>query len=220
MPIAIKVISDFICPWCYIGALRLARAIETLRGGIDVSVEWLSYELNPDMPKEGMERRLYRERKFGSWERSLAMDANTKAAGAEDGAVFNYERMTRTANSFEAHRLSWLAAREGTQRAVVEGILKAYFAEGRDIGDRTVLSAIAGEAGMDRDAVRAFLDGQDGTEAVRALEASAYRKGVQGVPHFDIGGLSVSGAQSADVLRRAITHVHARKAMAASSGGL
>jgi len=211
MSVAVKMTSDFICPWCLIGEARLRGAIKALPDGIDVEVAWLPFELNPTMPKEGIARKLYRTRKFGSWERSQVLDAQTIAVSKADGVVIDYDRITKTPNSFAAHRLSWLAAREGMQRAVVEGLLKGYFAEGRDIGDWETLIEIAGEAGLERGAVRQFLHGEEGASDVRALEASAVGAGIQGVPHFDIEGTIIRGAQSADALQRDLVVAHERK---------
>ena len=212
MQIQINVTSDFICPWCYIGEKRLIRAIESLPAGIDVQLQWLPFELNPVMPLKGMDRRTYRSRKFGSWERSQAMDAKTVLAGRGDGTTFDYEAIKRTPNSFLAHRVSWLAEREGQQRAFVEAALKGYFAQGRDIGSKDVLAEIAGEIGLDRKPVAAFLSSNEGAESVRALERAARERAVQGVPHFDIAGTVVIGAQRADVIRRAIIEATGRLA--------
>ena len=216
MPVNVTMTSDFICPWCLIGENRLFQAIESLPGGIEVNVEWLPFELNPDMPKDGLDRKVYRTWKFGSWERSLALDAHTVAAGKADGIAFDYDRISRTPNTFAAHRVSWLAAREGLQRAVVESLLNGYFNQGRDIGDPAVLIEIASEAGMDRESVRQFLEIGDGAEAVQALEASSREAGVQGVPHFDIEGTVVAGAQRPKVLRQAIIDAHERRAIQAA----
>lgn len=188
MSITVKMTSDFICPWCLIGESRLFKAINALPEKIEVDVQWLPFELNPDMQKEGMNRKVYRSIKFGSWEKSQALDAHTVAAGKAEGVNFDYDSINVTPNSFAAHRLSWLAAREGRQRKVVEGILQGYFSEGRNIGDLEVLAGIAEDAGLDREMARQFLESEEGTEAVRALEASTQAKAVQGVPHFDIKG--------------------------------
>lgn len=210
MQIQIDVTSDFICPWCYIGEKRLTRAIESLPAGIEVQLRWLPFELNPDMPPEGMDRRAYRSRKFGSWERSQGMDAQTVLSGRGDGATFEYDAIKRTPNTFLAHRVSWLAEREGKQRAFVEAALKGYFAQGRDIGSRDVLAEIAGEIGLDRDAVVAFLDSDEGAESVRALERD--QRAVQGVPQFDIAGTIIAGAQRPGVIRKAIIEAAGRLA--------
>ena len=214
MAVTIKLTSDFICPWCLIGARRLALAVDGLPAGIAVETQWLPFELNPDMPEGGLDRRTYRTRKFGSWEHSQALDAQTMAAGAADGVVFDYDRVTRTPNTFQAHRLSLLAAREGCQQAVAEAILRAYFVEGRDIGDREVLAQIAGQAGLDGAAVRTFLAGQEDADAVRLLELAAQARGVTGVPHLVIGGLVAVGAQPVEMLRQAIVDAAAATAAA------
>jgi predicted DsbA family dithiol-disulfide isomerase len=200
----ISVTSDFVCPWCYIGEKRLARAIERLPTGIDVQLQWLPFELNPDMPTDGMDRRSYRSRKFGSWERSQAMDAQTVLAGRDDGATFDYEAIKRTPNTFLAHRVSWLAQREGKQRAFVEAAFQAYFAHGRDIGSEGILAEIASGIGLDRDAVAAFLSSDDGVESVRALERTALERGVRGVPYFDIGGTTIVGARPAETILQTV----------------
>jgi predicted DsbA family dithiol-disulfide isomerase len=132
------------------------------------------------------------------------MDAQTVLSGRGDGAAFAYEAIKRTPNTFLAHRVSWLAQRESKQRAFVEAALKGYFAQGRDIGSKDVLVEIAGEIGLDPRAVAAFLDSDEGVECVRALERAARERAVQGVPHFDIAGTVVVGAQRPGVIRQAI----------------
>ena len=215
MPVSVKVTSDFICPWCLIGTVRLRRAIEALPAGVDVEVEWLPFELNPAMPKDGIPRKLYRTRKFGSWERSQALDAQTIAVSKADGVVIDYDRIAKTPNSFDAHRLSWLAEREGRQRAVVEALFNGYFAQGQDIGDRDTLIEIGSEAGLARERVAAFLQSEEGTGEVRELESSAVRAGIQGVPQFDIEGAIIRGAQGAEILQHKLVAAHRRKTAAA-----
>ena len=212
MQIQIDVISDFICPWCYIGEKRLARAIESLPAGINAQVRWLPFELNPDMPIEGMNRRTYRSRKFGSWERSLSMDAQTVLAGRDDGVAFDYAAIERTPNTFLTHRLCWFAQREARQGAFVEAALRGYFALGRNIGSKDILAEIASEIGLDREVVAAFLNSDEGAEAVLVLERTARERAVQGVPHFDIAGTVMVGAQRADVIRQAIIEAASRLA--------
>jgi predicted DsbA family dithiol-disulfide isomerase len=212
MHIQISVTSDFICPWCYIGERRLARALERLPTGIEVQLQWLPFELNPDMPPEGMSRRTYLSRKFGSWERAQAIQAQTVLAGRDDGVTFDYQAIKRTPNTFLAHRVSWLAQREGKQRAWVDAALQAYFAHGRDIGSPGVLAEIAARIGLDRNAVAAFLSSDDGVEGVRALERIALELGVQGVPFFDIAGATIVGAQPAETIYQNIIEVAARLA--------
>jgi len=212
MGIQISVTSDFICPWCYIGEKRLARAIGSLPAGIEVQLQWLPFELNPDMPPEGMDRRTYLSRKFGSWERVQALQARIVLAGRDDGAIFDYGAIKRTPNTFLAHRVSWLAQRAGQQRAFVEAALQAYFVQGRDIGSKEVLAEIASGSGLDPDAVAAFVSSDDGAQSVRAMERTALERGVQGVPYFDIGGTAIVGAQPAETVRQTIIEAAARLA--------
>jgi len=207
MRIEVKVTSDFICPWCLVGERRLRKAMETLPAEVTVTLAFRPFELNPDMPPEGRDRNAYRAAKFGSLERSKAMDAQIAAIGRADGIAFNHDKIARTPNTFAAHRLMWLAEREGEPSRLADLLFTGYFTDGRDLSDRAVLTAIAAEAGLAPARVSAFLDSDEGVSQVRDLEAQAYRAGVTGVPYFEIGGLGVVGAQSpailADALRRA-----------------
>lgn len=207
MNLTLTLTSDFICPWCFIGERRLAKAIAALPEGVTVEKQWRPFELNPDMPAQGMERKLYRSMKFGSWERSQTMDSHTVMAAKDDGIAFNYAAIDKTPNTFLAHRLMWLAEREGVAAAMADAIFSAYFEHGLDIGDSHVLADIAAKNGLPRERVVAFLSGGEGSDEVRAAEAAAQTRGVRSVPLLEIDGEIVSGAQSADhfemVLRRA-----------------
>src|SRR6516165_10259298 len=122
MNLTIDVISDVICPWCYIGKKRLEKAIASFAGQQEVRVSWLPFQLNPTMPKEGIDRKEYRIRKFGSWEKSLELDAKLIAVGQVEGIHFAFDRIERTPNTVDAHRLIWLAGQQGRQNAVVEAL--------------------------------------------------------------------------------------------------
>jgi predicted DsbA family dithiol-disulfide isomerase len=195
MTLTVDVISDVICPWCYIGKRRLEQAIAAF-GREQVRVRWHPFQLNPHMPKEGTNRKEYRTAKFGSWERSLALDAQVAEAGRAEGIPFDYAKVMRTPNTLDAHRLIGLADTEGVQDAVVEAVFRAYFVEGRDISQTTVLLDVVAEAGLDRKRAETFLNGDEGLAAIRAAEEQARRGGVQGVPFFLINGtLALSGAR-------------------------
>ncbi len=195
MSLSVQVISDVICPWCFIGKRRLEKAVAA-HGG-PVRVRWLPFQLNPQMPKEGVSRREYRTRKFGSWERSLELDAQVAAAGAGEGIHFAFDLMERTPNTLDAHRLIGLADEEGVQDAVVEALFRAYFTEGRDISDRQTLLDVVAGAGLDRGKAEGVLTGGGGQEAIREADELARRVRVEGVPFFVINGrVSLSGAQS------------------------
>ena len=148
MNLAIDVISDVICPWCYIGKKRLERAIAAFEAH-QVRVRWLPFQLNPTMAKEGISRKEYRISKFGSWERSLELDAKVAAVGGTEGIHFAFDRIERTPNTVDAHRLIWLADRQNCQNAVVEAIFLAYFTEGRDITNRQTLIEVVADAGLE-----------------------------------------------------------------------
>jgi predicted DsbA family dithiol-disulfide isomerase len=198
MKLEVDIISDVICPWCFIGKRRFEKALPLIGREVPIEVHWRPFELNPDMPLEGIDRKLYRTRKFGSWERSKALDAQLAEAGASEGIQFAFDRMDRTPSTFEAHRLIWLAGEQNVQGAVVEALFQAYFVDARDVGNRDELAHIASAAGMD---ARDFLESDRGRQNVRAEEYWARRQGVQGVPFFLINHAAViSGAQSPEVI--------------------
>lgn len=176
MSVSVQVTSDVICPWCFIGKRRLEKAIAA--HGLPVRVCWLPFQLNPQMPKEGVSRREYRTRKFGSWERSQELDAQVAAAGAAEGIPFAFDRMERTPNTLDAHRLIWLADEEGVQDAVVEALFRAYFTEGRDISARQTLLDLVAQAGLDRGKAEDVLTG-GGQEAIREADELARRVRVE-----------------------------------------
>jgi predicted DsbA family dithiol-disulfide isomerase len=201
----LSVISDAICPWCYVGKRRLEQALQLIDGARAFKVTWHPFQLNPGMPKEGIDRREYRMHKFGSWERSLALDAQLKDVGRSVEIDFRHDLMTRTPNTFDAHRLIWLAGKEGVQDAIVERLFRGYFSEGRNIGDRAVLAELASEAGLDRSRTAAFLASSAGTVEVAAEEEIAKRAGLTGVPTFALDGYVLfSGAQPAELIAQVL----------------
>jgi predicted DsbA family dithiol-disulfide isomerase len=192
--LTIDVISDLICPWCYVGKRRLEKAI-ALAGWGDPRVRWHPFQLNPQMPKEGMSRKEYRSAKFGSWERSLALDERVVTEGRAEGLTFAFDKIERTPNTLDAHRLIWLADQGGIQDAVVEALFRAYFTEGQDIGDVATLLSVTSAAGLDRSWAESLLNGDEGMDAIRSAEIQSRRAGVQGVPFFIINDkAALSGA--------------------------
>ena len=199
MNIAINVISDVICPWCYIGKKRLEKAIAAFEGQQAFRVRWLPFQLNPTMPKEGISRKEYRIRKFGSWERSLELDAKVVAVGETEGIHFAFDRIERTPNTVDAHRLIWLADQQGCQDAIVEALFRAYFTEGRDISNRQTLIDVVAEAGLERQLAEAMLNSEEGMDAIKEAEELSRRYRVDGVPFFIINNeITLSGAQQPD----------------------
>jgi predicted DsbA family dithiol-disulfide isomerase len=203
--VMVEIVSDAICPWCYVGKRNFERALAKLPEGMSVSVRWLPFELNPDMPVEGVDRRTYRSAKFGSWEHSRQLDSQVSAAAAQAGLGIRHDLMQRTPNTFKAHRLIWLGGREGVQDRIVEALFSAYFVEGRDIGDVAVLTDIAAHSGIALDRAQAFFAGDEGVEEVAEAALSARSGGISGVPTFVINGRQAfSGALRSELM---LTHL-------------
>ncbi|QDV56274.1 DsbA family oxidoreductase [Rosistilla oblonga] len=197
MNLAVDVISDVICPWCFIGKRRLEKAIAAVDGQYDVQVNWHPFQLNPAMPKEGISRKEYRTRKFGSWERSLQLDAKVIAVGESEGIHFDFDKTEKTPNTVDAHRLIWLADQHGCQDAVVEAMFRAYFTEGKDIGNRQTLMDVTAEAGLNRQASEDMLNSDDGMEVISNGSEMSQQHQVDGVPFFIINNaVTLSGAQA------------------------
>jgi predicted DsbA family dithiol-disulfide isomerase len=210
MKIDIDVVSDAVCPWCFVGKRRLEKAIAAVKGKHEIRVHWKPFQLNPGMPKDGMARAEYRLKKFGSEKVVAELDRRMIAVGKQENIPFALDRIQRTPNTFDAHRLIGWAGKKGVQDAVVEGLFRAFFTEGRDIGDRKVLAAVARDAGLD---AAAFLDGDEGSEDVRAEEARARELGIQGVPFFTIAGrFAVSGAHEPDTFLEAFDELEKQTA--------
>jgi len=198
--VKIEVVSDVVCPWCFIGKRRLEKALNLL-GRPDIQVQWRAFELNPGFSPAGVDRQEHRIRKFGSLSRARQLEAHVAAAGAEEGIDFRFERIARMPNTFDAHRLIWLAGRCGSQNTVVESLFHAYFVEGEDVGEHQVLTRIGRQNGLDTDRVDNMLDGDFGAEEIRAEENRARAAGVNGVPTFFVNGVPVtSGAHQPQVL--------------------
>lgn len=205
----IDVVSDAVCPWCFVGKRRLDAALA--KDETAPAVRWRPFQLDATIPAEGLDRKAYMRAKFGDTIRLKEVHDRLIALGAEVGIRFDFEAIQRSPNTLDAHRLIRWAAEAGVQNAVVEALFSAYFEQGRDIGDPAVLAEIAGAAGMDAEAVKQRLDSREETAVVQAEIAQAQQMGISGVPFFIFANkLAVSGAQSVDVLREAMTE--ARKA--------
>jgi predicted DsbA family dithiol-disulfide isomerase len=202
--IRVSLTSDFICPWCLIGERRLQAAVARLPRDVAVEVRWLPFQLNPTMPKAGIDRRAYRTAKFGSWKHSQALDAEVAAAGRGDGIAFNHAAMLRTPNTWAAHRLMRLAAHEGDPTRLADRLFAGYFIEGHDLSDADQLTALAVEAGLPEARVKVVLSSEEYGDEVGALEAEGRAAGISGVPYFQIGEIAVYGAQPVEVLLDAL----------------
>ena len=194
----IDIISDVICPWCFIGKRRLEKALAQ-RPEIETAITWRAFQLNPDMPPEGMERRAYLAAKFGGDAHADRLYANVAEAGATVDIPFAFDRIRRTPNTRDAHRLIRHAAAEERADAMVEALFRAYFIDGRDIGDPGVLAAIAGETGLDAGEAGRWLASPAEREEVIAEDRGARRLGINAVPCFVFERqYAVSGAQDAE----------------------
>ena len=197
----VAIVSDTICPWCYIGKRRFERA-RACRPA-DLAIEWRPFQLNPDMPADGVDRQRYMVAKFGSEERVAQVFDAIEQAGEGEGIQFAFDRIARTPNTVDSHRLIEYAGQRGAQDQVVEALFRRYFEQGEDIGDRAVLEAAGVDGGLDEAEVRQFLTGSEGVDHVREESEAASRMGISGVPCFIFEGkYAISGAQPPDVFER------------------
>ncbi len=191
----IDIISDTVCPWCYIGKRRFERAAAE-RPEMDVTVSWRPYQLNPDMPEEGMDRHEYVTTKFGGEENARETYERVRLVGEGEDIPFAFDLVQRTPNTVDSHRLIRWAGGAGVQDAVVEKLFQRYFLEGADIGDAEVLMEIAEEVGMDGDLVGDLLERGDDREEVQAENQQLREMGVSAVPCFIVDSkYVVMGAQ-------------------------
>ncbi len=212
MPLTIDVISDVVCPWCYIGKRRLEAALaEYSRGNPDAAppeIHWRAFELNPDLPAAGVDRREHYRAKFGD-DHEAAL-APVQAAGREAGIVFAFDRIARQPNTRVAHALIAAAPRPAVQEELVEGFFRAFFVEGVDLTQPRSLETVALRAGLEGEAVRAVLGDGAGLDRVAAEEEAAREIGVDGVPVFIFNHrYVVTGSQPAEVLLDAMRHAAA-----------
>ncbi len=210
--VKLDIISDPICPWCYIGKAGLDRALEK-HPDHPFQIEWHPFQLNPDMPMGGMDRRGYLETKFGGKENAVRVYSQIADAAKAAGLEIDFEAMKRTPNTIDAHRLIHWAGLEGRQTAVIARLFKAYFVEGLDIGDHAVLLDIAEGVGMDRAMTERLLSSDADSEDIRARDAHARERGVTGVPTFVVANQHVlPGAQPAELWTSVIEDIAAQLA--------
>ena len=195
----VEIYSDSVCPWCYIGKRRFERATR-MRPDIDFDVQWLPFELNPGMPRAGVEREPYLARKFGDPERVLAMQSQLRELGSSLGIDFHFERARRMANTRQSHEVLEHARATGAQDRVAEALFKAYFEQGVDIGDPARLIEIGAGAGLDGAELEQALASRRHANAVEGFERQAREWGLSGVPTFIFERqYAVSGAQESHV---------------------
>ncbi len=212
--ISVDVVSDVVCPWCFIGQKRLDKAIGTVEG-VDVHVSWRPFQLDPTIPAQGKDRREYMLAKFGSEERIRDIHARIEPLGAAEGIAFDFDAIKVAPNTLDAHRvIRWAGpAGEEVQNRLVRRLFQLNFEKGANLGDAAVLIKAAREAGMDASVVETMLATDADKEAVRTEIATASRMGITGVPCFLIEGkYAVMGAQDAETLADAIRQIATAKA--------
>jgi predicted DsbA family dithiol-disulfide isomerase len=219
----VDVVSDIVCPWCFIGKRRLEKAI-ALRPDIAVEVRWRPYFLNPWIPREGIDRRTYLETKFGSVDRYTAIAQRVAAAAAGEGLTYRLDKIARQPNTLDCHRLILWARNTGDPGHMKQRLMELYFAEGADLTDREVLVGAAVDCGMDADLVRGLLASDADVARIDEETAAAKDAGIDGVPCFIFGNvLAVSGAQDpaylADAMARAAQEFASRPAPAEAHPG-
>ncbi|HLO75615.1 MAG TPA: DsbA family oxidoreductase [Magnetospirillum sp.] len=211
----IEFIFDTVCPWCYVGKRRFERAL-AMRPGTRVNIHWRPFLLNPDIPMEGIDRHLYLDRKFGGPARVQRVHSAVAAAGESEGIEFAFERIARTPNTLNSHRMIRFAAAQGRETETVEALYRGYFCEGRDIGRINELVEIGGSAGLPVAQLKKYLDTDADIAAVLNDNARAHRLGVNGVPCLVFDGIyAVAGAQEPDVLLRLVDVAREAEAEAA-----
>ena len=207
----IDVFADLACPWCYIGARRLTRAL-ALRPDLEVERRWRPFQLQPTIPAGGLPWRAFAREKFGGLERAAGAFAQVTAVGAADGLTFAFDHVASAPNTVDAHRLILFAARHGRQWKMADALFAAYFAEGRDMNDHSEVAEVAAHAGLPHDEVRVFLAGDECADEVASSQSEAYRLGVRGVPFYVLDGrYGLSGAQPVEMLVEVLDQVVAER---------
>ncbi|MGL4236339.1 DsbA family oxidoreductase [Tabrizicola sp.] len=209
--IRLDIFSDPVCPWCYVGKANLDRALVD-NPGHPFGVQWHPFQLNPDMPREGVQKRAYLEQKFNGKARVDAIHERLREVARAAGVDLDPDKPAKMPNTLNAHRLIHWAGIEGRQADVVDRLMRGYWTDGRDIGDAETLATIAGEAGMDAKATLRLLHSDADADDIRARDEDARRKGVTAVPTFLIAQqYVVAGAQPPDVWANVIAELAALK---------
>lgn len=216
--VKLDILSDPICPWCYIGKANLDRALAKV-GNHPFAIEWHPFQLNPDMPKGGMDRRTYLESKFGGKEAAVKAYAPVAEAAEKAGLVINFEAIKTTPNTLNAHRLIHWAGLEQKQTFIVSALFKAYFVEGCDIGDVDVLADIAESAGLDRAVMHRLLVSDADQQEISDRDAHSRKMGINSVPTFVVAQQhAVPGAQPPELWERVIADIQSQLQAEAQAG--
>lgn len=210
--VKLDILSDPICPWCYIGKAHLDRALEAA-GDHPFVIEWHPFQLNPDMPAEGMARRTYLETKFGGKQGAVQAYLPVQQHADKAGLKIDLEGIKRTPNTLDAHRLIHWAGLEGKQTPMVAALFRAYFVEGGDIGDRDILADLADSVGLDASVIHRLLESDCDIQEIRDRDAAGREMGVTSVPTFIVGGKhAVPGAQPPELWAKVIAELQEQTA--------
>ena len=182
----IDIVSDVVCPWCVIGFINLQKAIKELNDQIEFEISWKPYELHPEIPQNGYDKKLYLEQKFGNSYGRQSPYKQIEEIGSSLGFEFNFSKTKRIPNTFNAHRLLWKAGKDGLQTELSQALFKAYFTDGRDVGSIEVLSDIADEVGMKKLETKEFLNSKEGGQETADEEMSFIEKSIGAVPTYFI----------------------------------
>jgi predicted DsbA family dithiol-disulfide isomerase len=214
--IKIDVVSDVVCPWCYIGKRRIERAIDQLKNTYEFEVEYHPFELNPDMPKEGRNQKEYLAAKFGSTEKYEQITNHVVGVACQEGLKFDFSKQTISPNTLDSHRLIAFANRYGKQLEMKEALMSAYFEKGIDLTKTQNLVEIADKLGLNKDEVESFLKSDELKVEVKMEEQLNHQRGISGVPFYIINNkYGISGAQPTEVLANALTEIGSEIAVSA-----
>ncbi len=206
--IKVDIVSDVVCPWCYIGKRRIEKAMQTLADKYDFEVEYHPFELNPQMPVEGVDQKQYLSAKFGGEERYDEITANTTAVAAQEGLNFDFSKQRVSPNTRNAHRVIQFAKKEGKQPEVKEAFMKAYFEQGTDLSKKENLVSVAANAGLSKQAVETLLSSTEGLAEIEHAEHELQKLGISGVPFYIINNkYGVSGAQASETFINAFEDI-------------
>jgi predicted DsbA family dithiol-disulfide isomerase len=206
--IKIDIASDVVCPWCYIGKRRIEKAMKSLENEYEFDVSYLPFELNPQTPIEGFNQKEYLSEKFGSEEKYNQITSHVTNVAAVEGLQFDFTRQSVSPNTKDAHRVIWLAKKEGKQLEVKEAFMKAYFEQGVDLTRKENIISVAASAGLDATKVASLLDSTEGLKEVDQMEQLNHQRGVSGVPFYIINNqYGISGAQPSDVFIQALKQI-------------
>lgn len=216
--IKIAVVSDVVCPWCYIGKRRLEKAIDQLKDRMDFEIAYYPFELNPNIPAEGLDHKKYLTDKFGGDEAYERLTGNVVRVAASEGLTFNFDKQKTSPNTRNAHRLLLLAREENKQLELTEALFKAYFTDGIDLSKNENLLAVAVRVGLDEQKVKAFLESDTGLTEVAAAEKELHDMGITGVPFYIINDkYGISGAQASSTFVNAFENIEKEVTMAGES---